>query len=51
MLSNRAVDKSKANGFSQAQHLEAIANIKRLYEDATLTTVKPDEKKSPAVKD
>ena len=47
MLSNRAVNKSINNGFSQEQHLEATGNIKKLYEDANLTLTRPDEKKTP----
>ena len=45
MLSNSNVDKSIRNGYSQSQHLEAAANVKQLYEDASLTSIDPDRKK------
>ena len=47
MVSNRAVEKSVSNGYTEAQHLEATANIKQLYEDATLTETTADKKNSP----
>ena len=49
MVSNAAVDKSKANGFTEAQHLEAAENIKQLYEEAQLTRTEPDKNQKPNV--
>lgn len=42
MVSNAAVDKSVENGFNQEQHLEAVSNIKELYENASLSETHPD---------
>lgn len=42
MVSNRAVNKSLANGYSQSQHLQAAKRIKELYEQARLVAMRPD---------
>ena len=49
MLSNAAVAKSRKNGYTQAQHLEAVENIKTLYENATLTETAEDKNGSPNI--
>ena len=45
LFSRDAIIKSKANGFSYEQHLEAVANIQDLYENAVLL-VKTDDLKN-----
>ena len=50
ILSDRAVSKSIANGFSKDDHLLAVANVKSLYENAVLLATGPDLKNNdPAV--
>lgn len=44
MGSGKAIEKSKANGFSPDEHFEAAGNIKTLYENATLVAVHKDVK-------
>lgn len=50
LLSNKTREKSNANGFTNAEHFEAIVNIDRLFENAVLVEVKDDDKKSPDIK-
>ena len=50
ILSDKAVNKSIANGFSKNDHLLAVANVKSLYENAVLLATGPDLKNNnPAV--
>lgn len=49
MVSNKAVDKTVKNGYSQHEHLEAVKDIKRLYEDAGLSVQHEDRDKSPNI--
>ncbi len=44
ILSQEAIDKSIANGFSKEDHLLATANIEALYENAVLISLDPDIK-------
>lgn len=46
LLSNKAREKSHANGFTYAQHFEAISNIDRLFENAVLTEERGDRNRS-----
>lgn len=46
LLSSAARDKSKANGFTDAQHFEAASNIDRLFENAVLVEDREDRKGS-----
>ncbi len=43
MISNTAVGKSKRNGFSRDEHLDAVENIKVLFENASLREVQEDK--------
>lgn len=49
MISNKAVQKSKNNGFSLGQHLEAVRNIKSIFEDAELSETHPDRANDPNI--
>ena len=49
MLSNKARDKSKNNGFEDAEHLQAAANIDRLFANAVLTEDRPDKNNDPNI--
>ena len=49
MVSNKAVDKTVKNGYSQHEHLEAVKDIKRLYEDAGLSVQHEDRDKYPNI--
>lgn len=44
MLSDKAVNKSIANGFTEEEHLEAAEQIKSLFEEAELAEERPDTK-------
>lgn len=46
LLSNKAREKSHVNGFTYAQHFEAVSNIDRLFENAVLTEERGDRKGS-----
>lgn len=46
LLSNKAREKSYANGFTYAQHFEAVSNIDRLFENAVLAEERADHKGS-----
>lgn len=46
LLSNKAREKSNANGFTNEEHFEAAANIDRLFENAVLTETREDRKGS-----
>ena len=50
MLSNKAVNKSVANGFTPEQHLEAARNIRELFENAVLSEQHSDRKNAPSIK-
>ena len=50
MLSNKAVEKSKANGFTAAQHNIAAANIDVLYEGASIYSSGADKQGMPDVR-
>ncbi|MCL2076405.1 MAG: PLxRFG domain-containing protein [Betaproteobacteria bacterium] len=50
LVSNEAVQKSEANGFSRAQHYAAAAHIRTLWENATLDGTFPDEDGQPHVR-
>lgn len=50
MVSNKAVDKSKVNGYSEEQHLEAVKNIKQLFENAELSEQHSDRAGSVNIK-
>ena len=49
-LSNKAVSKSFANGFSRALHYEAVANIAKIFEESVRTSIGKDKKGSPDIK-
>lgn len=44
MISNRAVQKSEANGFTRREHYGAACQIKNLFEQATLIAIHDDQK-------
>lgn len=48
MLSNKAVGKSIENGFTREDHLRAVENIKKLFEEAHLYSTKSDTKNNAA---
>ena len=48
MLSNKAVGKSIDNGFTREDHLRAVENIKKLFEEAHLYSTKSDTKNNAA---
>ncbi|MBO6303486.1 MAG: hypothetical protein J6M62_00205 [Selenomonadaceae bacterium] len=51
MLSNTAVNKSIRRGFTRDEHLDAVAEIKALFENAKLYKIDGDDKNnSPNVK-
>lgn len=50
LLSNKAREKSNANGFTNAEHFEAISNIDRLYENAVLVERREDRKGSEHIR-
>ena len=50
MLSNKAVNKSVANGFTPEQHLEAARNIRELFANAVLSEQHSDRKNAPSIK-
>ena len=50
LLSNKAREKSFANGFTNAEHFEAISNIDRLYENAVLVERREDRKGSEHIR-
>lgn len=50
MSSEKAVEKSKANGFSIDQHFEVANKIVELFENADLVETRPDKKASPDLK-
>ena len=50
LLSNKAREKSFANGFTNAEHFEAISNIDRLYENAVLVETHEDRKGSEHIR-
>ncbi len=50
LISNPAVRKSMANGFTAPQHNEMAANIDRLFTDAVLAESRPDKNKDPNIK-
>ncbi|STQ85773.1 hypothetical protein LS73_008195 [Helicobacter muridarum] len=43
MLSTTAINKSVANGFSELEHIQAVQNIQKLYENATLKETTKDK--------
>lgn len=49
LISNAAMDKSKANGFTDEDHFHAAANIDSLYENASLADDRPDRDNNPDV--
>ena len=44
MMSGKAIQKSFDNGFSSAEHFEAVGRIVELYKKARLVVAHPDEK-------
>lgn len=44
LVSNASVEKSKANGFTREDHMDAVANIEALYENAILVQEREDTK-------
>ncbi|MEE3497821.1 MAG: hypothetical protein VZS12_01640 [Ruminococcus bromii] len=42
MPSPKAINKSKANGFTEQEHLNAVENIKTLFENANFVSEEPD---------
>ena len=50
MGSEKAIEKSKANGFSVDEHFEVANKIVELYENADLTKTRPDKNNSPDLK-
>ena len=50
MGSEKAIEKSKANGFSVEDHFEVANKIVKLFENATLVETSDDKKKSPGIK-
>ena len=46
MVSDKAIAKSIANGFSADEHLQAVSEIKSLFENGELIRVAPDKKGS-----
>ena len=50
MGSEKAIEKSKVNGFSVDEHFEVANRIVELYENADLTETKPDKNNSPDLK-
>lgn len=50
LLSKKALEKSNANGFTNAEHFEAISNIDRLYENAVLVERREDRKGSEHIR-
>ena len=49
LVSNAALDKSKANGFSYEDHFHAVANIDRLFMNGSLVDDRVDRKGNPDV--
>ena len=49
MLSNKARNKSKNNGFKDSEHLQAVANVDRLFANAVLTEDRPDRNNDPNI--
>ena len=49
LLSNKALSKSLANGFSIPEHDTAAANIARLFREAVCMVTRPDRKGSPDI--
>ena len=49
LLSNKALSKSLANGFSIPEHDTAAANIARLFREAVCKVTRPDRKGSPDI--
>ena len=49
VLSNKARQKSIANGFSDEQHLLAAANLDRLFENGVLLETRPDKNNDPNI--
>lgn len=43
MLSDKAISKSVDNGFSKMEHLQAVANIKTLFENSQKSLIKSDK--------
>ena len=50
MLSARAIAKSIRNGFSGEEHIQAVSEIRRLFEDAILSESHPDIHESKDIK-
>jgi len=50
MSSEKAIEKSKANGFTVEQHFEVANQIVSLFENAELTSEKPDKNGSENIK-
>lgn len=50
MGSEKAIEKSKANGFSVEEHFEVANRIVELYENADLKETRPDKNNSPDLK-
>ena len=48
MLSDKAINKSIDNGFTEQEHLEAARKIKPLFEEAELAEKRPDTKNDDA---
>ena len=48
--SEKAIEKSKLNGFSVEEHFEVANNIVELYEDADLVETRPDKNHSADLK-
>ncbi len=49
MISNVAVKKSMKNGFTRIQHLTAVANIDKLFENSSLVIKRQDRNGSPDI--
>ena len=50
MISNKAVGKSKRNGFTRDEHLDAVENIKALFENASLEEVQEEKNHASSLK-
>ena len=50
ILSNKALNKSLANGFTREEHDTAAANIDTLFREAVRTDSRPDRRNSPDIK-
>ena len=50
MISNKAVGKSHRNGFTRDEHLDAVENIKSLFEEASLKETQEDRNHASSLK-